>query len=163
MGVPARASNHQHDVAVQLRTATRARAAPAGGHEGSNVQRMVRLESVLVCSFARFGTRHRDWRFPTLLTGWVLIRSISRLSEDVELATNWALGRVAFVLVVCVPLGIMTAGVPPAGQPGSTCWSRFRQREKRERSCYGVNRIETVRGGPYCLSYGSCGPGLGSP
>ena len=73
---------------------------------------MVRLESVLACSFARFGTRHRDWRFPTLLTGWVLVRPISRLCEDIHLAFNWTLGRVAFVLVLGVLLGILAAWVP---------------------------------------------------
>lgn len=77
------------------------------GMKDRSVQRMVRIESILI---SILGTV--IGAVLGVFTGWALIQAISRLVDDVDLAMNWAVGRVLLVLVVGVLLGILAAWLP---------------------------------------------------
>lgn len=71
-----------------------------------DVQRMVRLESVLISVLGTVVGIALG-----LFSGWILLRSIERLS-DVAIPMNWAMGRVGLILVVGVVLGLLASLIP---------------------------------------------------
>lgn len=73
-----------------------------------DVQRLVRMESILI---SLLGTAIGV--VLGLFSGWVLLQSIQRLS-DVDIPMNWAIGRVALILVLGVALGFFASLIPSA-------------------------------------------------
>lgn len=71
-----------------------------------DVQRLVRMESILI---SLLGTAIGV--VLGLFSGWVLLQSIQRLS-DVDIPMNWAVGRVALILVLGVALGFFASLIP---------------------------------------------------
>ncbi len=71
-----------------------------------DVQRMVRLESVLI---SILGTSVGIAL--GLFSGWTLLRSIQHQS-DVVIPMNWAAGRVGLILVVGIALGLLASVIP---------------------------------------------------
>ncbi len=71
-----------------------------------DVQRMVRLESILISVLGTVVGIALG-----LFSGWILLRSIQRLS-DVAIPMNWAVGRVALILVIGIALGLLASLLP---------------------------------------------------
>ncbi len=71
-----------------------------------DVQRMVRLESILISVLGTVVGIALG-----LFSGWILLRSIQRLS-DVDIPMNWAIGRVGLILVIGIALGLLASLLP---------------------------------------------------
>ncbi len=71
-----------------------------------DVQRMVRLESVLISILGTLVGIALG-----LFSGWTLLRSIQHQS-DVVIPMNWATGRVGLILIVGIALGLLASVIP---------------------------------------------------
>ena len=71
-----------------------------------DVQRMVRLESVLISILGTLVGIALG-----LFSGWTLLRAIQRQSE-VAIPMNWAAGRVGLILVAGIALGLLASLIP---------------------------------------------------
>ena len=71
-----------------------------------DVQRMVRLESVLISILGTLVGIALG-----LFSGWTLLRSIQHQS-DIVIPMNWAAGRVGLILIVGIALGLLASVIP---------------------------------------------------
>ena len=94
----------QHIDAVDLRASSRARPERIVGMKDRSVQRMVRLESVLISVLGTVVGAAL-----AVFTSWALIRSVSRLVDDLDLEMSWAVGRVRLSTVIRAQRGIRTS------------------------------------------------------
>jgi len=89
-----------------------------------SILRMVRLESVLACSCARFGTRHPDWRLPAR-AHWMAPASIRLPALRGHLpGLQLCAGTGGLRARSGAHLWILAAWVTSRMSTGSTCWRR---------------------------------------
>ena len=125
------------------------------GMTDKRVQRMIRLESVLI---AGLGTV--TGLVLGAFVGWGVIGAINRIAGS-DVGTSFSLGTLALILVAGVALGLLASLIPPAARPVSTSSTRSaRARPRVEPAGDGLAQGERVGAGRGDADHGAARAGV---